>query len=158
MIALEILLLFTPAVIYALWNGRNGLKHPNPSQVKTVALIMLVCVSVVRFIQICRHGAPFVMTPETILWWYLKPFLVAVTGYGLFFNPLMNAVLTIRKDIEHGGRWSKTEIKNFIIYCLDHLSPTAVPDKYFIKFKIGWKTRLIGYVALFVGSILWFVL
>lgn len=154
MIALEILLLFTPAVIYALWNGRNGLKHPNPSQVKTVALIMIVCVSIVRFIQICRHGAPFVMTPETILWWYLKAFLVAVTGYGLFFNPLMNFV---RFFYFNGKTFKGTNFKKLIIYCLDHLSPTAVPDKYFIKFRIGWNTRLIGYVALFVGAVTWFV-
>lgn len=155
MIALEILLLFTPAVIYALWNGRNGLVHPAYKQVVTVAFIMFVCVSAVRFIQICRHGAPFVMTPETILWWYLKAYLVAVTGYGLFFNPLMNFVL-LSKGL--GFKYNGVKLMEIIIHCLDHLSPTAVPDKYFIKFRIGWKTRLIGYVALFVCSILWFVL
>lgn len=154
MIALEILLLFTPAVLYALWNGRNGLIHPNFDQVKTVALIMIVCVSVVRFMQIYRHGAPFVMIPSAILWWYLKAFLVAVTGYGLFFNPLMNFVLTYKSlDFLYKVDWLIV-----IKFCFTNLSPTAVPDKWFIKFRIGWKTRLIGYVALFVCSILWFVL
>lgn len=153
MIALEILLLIVPAVIYALWNGRNGIKHPAYDQVKTVAFVMILCVSAVRFIQIYRHGAPFVMIPQAILWWYLKAFLVAITGYGLFFPPLMNWVLTSKNMFwNYGTFWHK------IKYCLDHLSPTAWPDKMFLKLKIGWKTRLIGYVALFVWAVTWFVL
>lgn len=152
MIALEILLLFTPAVLYALWNGRNGIKHPSYDQVKTVALIMIVCVSVVRFMQIYQHGAPFVMIPSAILWWYLKAFLVAVTGYGLFFPPLMNFVLTQKNMFWNFGTfWHKVK------YCLDHLSPTAWPDRWFLKYKIGWKTRLAIYLTLFIGALTWFV-
>lgn len=153
MIALEILLLFTPAMVYALLNGRNGLKHPNPSQVKNVAYIMFLSASVVRFGALYFELIPFAKTVYEALLWYLKAFLVAITGYGLFFPPLMNFVLT-RKNMfwNYGTFWHKVK------YCLDHLSPTAWPDKFFLKYRIGWKTRLIGYVALFVCSILWFML
>lgn len=157
MIALEILLLFTPAVIFKLYRDRNGRKHPDVDGVLKVAFVMILCVSAVRFIQICRHGAPFVMTPETILWWYLKAFLVAVTGYGLFFNPLMNFVLMYKQIKRAGQNLFPMSSEDFVIV-FDRLSPTAWPDRWFIKFRIGWKTRLIGYVALFVCSILWFVI
>ena len=144
---LEIILLFGPATGYALWNGRNGLKHPNPEQVKNVACIMILCVTGVRFLALYYEWVPFAKNISEVLWWYLKAYLVAITGHGLFFNPLINFVLT-----RHSG-WT---LRYRIAQSFDRLNPDAVPDKWFIKFKIGWKLRLIGYATLFLASVLWF--
>jgi len=155
---IEIILLFSPATGYSLWNGRNGIKHPNLDQVKTVALIMIVCVTLARFHALYYGVSPFVETVSGVLWWYLKAYLVAITGMGLFFPPLMNAVLLKRShntfSKTHNSKWSWD--KSDTIYCLGHLSPNAWPDKLFLKYKISWHVRLIGYATLFTASVLWF--
>lgn len=148
---LEILLLFGPATGYALWNGRNGLRHPNIDQVKTVALIMIVCVTLARFHALYYGVSPFVETVYGVLWWYLKAYMVAITGYGLFFPPLMNWVLS-----RNGRLWEVTNFKGKLIRVFDRLSTEAWPDKIFIKWGISWQVRLIGYATLFLASVLWF--
>lgn len=150
---LECSALILPALIYALWNGRKGLKHPNFEQVKNVACIMILCITGVRFLALYKGWEHFAANIPEVLWWYLKAFLVAITGYGLFFPPLMNFVLT-RKNMfwNYGTFWHKVK------YCLDHLSPTAWPDRWFLKFKISWWLRLAIYLTLFIGSVIWFAL
>jgi hypothetical protein len=148
---LECSALILPALIFKLWRDRNGTSHPDADGVFKVAFIMILSVSAVRFYEIWSHGAPFVTTASRILWWYLKAFLVAITGYGLLFQPLINLVRVLRwdKGLEKtlGGK-GHTDYKKLIIYCLDHLSPTAWPDK--------WKLRLCIYLVLFIGSVIWF--
>jgi hypothetical protein len=150
---LEILILIIPPVAYALWNGRNGLKHPNYRQARTVAYIMFFSVTFVRFIALWNGSIPFAKDVSDVLTWYLKAFVVSITGMGLFFPPLMNWVLT-RKNMfwNYGTFWHKVK------YCLDHLSPTAVPDKYFLKWGIPWQIRLAIYLTLFILSVIWFAL
>lgn len=150
---IEALILVIPPVIYKLYRDRNGNSHPDPQGVLSVAVVMFICVTLARLHYIWYEGAPFVIvTTSGILWWYLKAFMVAVTGYGLMFQPLMNRVLN-RKNVV----FKKLILKDKLEYCFDHLSPTAIPDKWFLKYRIGWKLRLSIYLTLFIGSIVWFV-
>jgi hypothetical protein len=153
---LECSALILPALIYALWNGRNGLKHPNFEQVKNVACLMILCVTGVRFLALYKGWEPFAINISEVLWWYLKAFLVAITGFGLFFNPLINFVLVYHNY----SLWDKLKVIDWIDikYFFEHLSPTAWPDRWFLKFKIHWAVRLAIYLTLFILSILWFAL
>lgn len=138
---LEILILIVPAVVYALWNGRNGVNHPAIKQVIIVSAI-------IGIVQLCQFSFPH----EYSLLMYVKGVLVSITGYALIFPYAFNWYWFNKQysntDLEHGNRLS---------YILNHLSKTAIPDKWFIKYKISWQVRLIGYLVLFIASIVWFI-
>lgn len=150
---LECSLLILPALIYALWNGRNGLKHPNPEQVKNIAIIMILCVTCTRLLAMWYGWVPFAKTVQEVLWWYLKALLVSITGYGLFFPPLMNWVLG-RLD----RMFQVMTLKGKFLYAMTRLSATAIPDKWDWYANLHWGVRLGLYLGLFVVSIIWFAL
>jgi len=140
---IEVLLLVFPAVGWALYNGRNGLIHPNFNQVIIVSIIMLV-----GSIWPALHTREWLTIPKALA--------VSITGYGLFFPPLMNYVLLLTARIKFNLK--KLSYRSDIIYCLDKLSPTAWPDKLFLKYRVHWIVRLVIYMVLFVLSLMFFVL
>src|SRR5690348_8119897 len=132
---LEILILIIPAVSYALWNGRNGVKHPAYKQVITVGVI----------IGLCQLFQFFFVHHDYFLSTYLKGCLVSITGYGLFFPYMFNWIWGIKAVF-----WSKEPFIDKLNYVLQRLSSTAIPDRYFIKYNVHWLVRLLIYVTLFV--------
>jgi len=146
---LECSLLILPALLFKLWRDRNGVRHPDPEGVRNVAYIMFLSVTVVRFGALYFEIIPFAETVSEVLWWYGKAFAVAVTGYGLFFQYLINFILT-----KHSG-WT---LRYRIGYSFIRLNPDAIPDKWFVKFGIHWGVRLGLYLGLFVMSVWWFAL
>lgn len=143
--SIEIILLVIAPLSYALWNGRNGIKHPAKDQVIIVGIIMLV-------------SSFWIGVAEMSWLMIVKGICVSYAGYLLFFPPLMNFVRVIRwnKGLE-SHIWVNGEIKKTIVYCLDHLSDTAIPDKWRFYRAIPWQIRIAGYLVVFVISIIWFV-
>jgi len=138
---IEILLLVFPAVAYALYNGRNGLIHPNFNQVVIVSIIMLI-----GSIWPALHTREWLTIPKALA--------VSITGYGLFFNTLMNWVLYERGP-KHVTRKNSRKDKFLLIF--DRISKTAWPDKLFLRYRVHWITRLVIYVVLFVVALTWFL-
>ena len=137
---LSILLLVIPPIAYALWNGRNGISHPARDQVIVVGIIMLV--------------SSFWIGVSEMSWLMIvKALAVSYAGYLLFFPPLMNAVRLNKTLKKVHLKWDRYDI----IWCLSHLSDTAIPDKWKLYRAIPWPVRLGVYLALFVVAVLWFV-
>jgi len=143
---IEILILIIPPVAYALWNGRNGIKHPAYLQVALVTIIMMSCAICIITYEL--HTA-WPERIQSLKWVYIKCLAVSITGMGLFFPPLMNWVL-----IRH-NKWT---VKYRIIHSLNRLSPTAWPDRLFLKYNVHWAVRLGIYLTLFTISVIWFLL
>ena len=149
---IEILILIIPPVAYALWNGRNGIKHPSYLQVAVVTIIMMSCAIGISTYELLTAWPERI---HSLRWVHIKCLAVSITGMGLFFPPLMNWVLGARKNIfwGHDGLfWDK------VVHCLDKLSPTAWPDRLFLKFRVHWAVRLGVYLTLFIISVIWFTL
>lgn len=144
---IECSLLILPELIYALWNGRKGIKHPAVLQTLWVAnIMMIVAIGVSTYEYFTAYPGSW----NHLRWVTIKCLAVAITGYGLLFPLAFNWMWYSKFDSSH--RMTKTQ------YILDHLSPTAIPDKYFLKYRIHWGVRLGLYLGLFVGSVLWFAL
>lgn len=144
MIALEILLLIVPALVFALRDDRRGDVHPNKDWVFTFMIMELACIAVSTFEYFSAYPGSW----THLRWINIKCLVVSITSFGLFFPILFNWAWWRKSD--------KTVQR--LKYSFTHLSPKAWPDRWFIKFRIGWKTRLIGYVALFVVAVTLFVL
>lgn len=155
---IEILLLVIPPLAFKLWRDRNGRKHPDPNGVLNVAMVMYLSITLVRFISLVAGWDEFGKNVNDVVFWYVKALAVSYTGYLLLFPPFMNFVRVLRwqkgLDKTMGG---KTDYSKFIIYCLDHLSDTAIPDKWKWYRALGWKVRIISYFILFLASIVWFI-
>jgi hypothetical protein len=146
---IEILILIIPPVAYALWNGRNGISHPAVKQVLWVTIIMMSCAIGISTYELATQW-PIKMA--SLRWVHIKCLAVSITGYGLFFPPLMNFVL-MKVSLKNIHRVEWDDIR----YCLDHLSPTAWPDRLLLKLRVHWAVRLGVYFGLFLVALIWFV-
>lgn len=140
---LEILFLIVPVTAWALWNDRNGDDHKTSNDIIWECVIMFLCSEVIAYIE-GFHIA-------------FKAMLVSITGFGLIFPYLFN-----------WHWWNKNRMGDWMIhqlyagakkeYILTHLSKTALPDRWFLKYNISWQVRLIGYLVLFTASVIWFII
>ncbi len=91
---------------------------------------------------------------------YLKCLSVSITGFGLIFPYAFNyrwwRKITFSNNLHV---WVSQEAlrRDHIRYTLRHLSKTATPDKWFIKYNVHWLVRLLLYITLFTLSVIWFV-
>lgn len=147
---LEILLLIIPAIFWKLWKDRNGTVHPNYDLLKAW-WIMLGFILVDRFIF---HHYQHIATNYDALIFVSKHALVSITGYALIFPYAFNWYWYSKNRV---FVMDKIDIFKFKLhYTLRQLSPTAIPDQWFLKYNIHWAVRLAIYIALFVGSLIWF--
>lgn len=136
---IEILLLVIVPTAWALYDDRKGDKHPNKDWIG-IGIIMVI--------------SSFWVGLSEMLWLMMvKGLCVSYAGFLLFFPPFMNWVLIK----EENGVKGFINAKHKIIHCLDHLSLTAIPDKWKWYRAIPWYIRISGYLLLFVLSIIWFV-
>jgi hypothetical protein len=142
---LEILLLIIPPLAWKLWKDRNGTKHPNHDLIY-VALRMTIAVFIIR---VCHFKIDTFIDSLTLA---SKCYAVSITGFGLLFPYAFNFMwyqkYFSRYTILAPDRW---------YYVLNHLSETAIPDKYFLKYNVHWTVRLGVYIALFVLALIMFI-
>lgn len=143
----EILILVIPAVLFALWNGRNGLVHPNSRQVIIIGFIIIVC----SFIVVVMRRDEFNGASFNGLISNLQCLAVSITGYGLLFPYAFN-YMWFRKFFGH-----EVHLPIILKYIVNHLSEDAIPDKWFLKYNVHWIIRLLLYLVFFVGAIILFV-
>lgn len=150
--ALEIALLIIPAIAYALWNGRNGVEHPNTKQVINVCLIMFWSAIGIRLFEVyILNSSSLAKDWKEYLSIYSPMWAVSITGYALIFPYAFNwywfnKTTFIRKI---------PALK--VTYILSHLSKTAIPDRWFLKYNVHYLVRLGLYVVLFGLSLWWFI-
>lgn len=158
--ALEIALLIIPAVLWKLWKDRNGTVHPNNEPI-VVWIIMCVSTALSGLIEISYTTSIHDMINQHHYSWFLilKCLSISITGYALIFPYAFNVMWSFKyhnyNDL--ADKLSNTTIlKDRLKYVLTHLSETAIPDKYFLKYNVHWLVRLLLYVTLFSLSLYWF--
>lgn len=139
---LSIILLVLPSVSLKLYRDRNGVKHPDPEGVAWVLTCWMLGFIAVAFIQYPHESMPHVLL--------LKCLAVSFTGHGLLFTYLFNILWAYKTNPSAPFR-----IKQF--YVLNHLSDSAIPDKWQWWRSLGPYGRLAVYLVCFVLSILWFI-
>jgi hypothetical protein len=139
---LECSALILPALIYAIRDDRRGDVHPNKDWVFTFMIMELACIGVSTFEYFSAYPGSW----THLRWINIKCLCVSVSSFGLFFPLLFN------------WAWYRNSAKNMsrLKYSFTHLSPSAWPDKLFIKFKFSWWVRLCIYLTLFITSVIWF--
>ncbi len=140
---IEILILIVPAVSWKLCKDRNGTTHPN-NEPTMVLLIMVVCVFIV---------AALPHSHKTGLY-YFECLSVSITGYALIFPYAFNFYWYSKNRIFIMSITNKLKYK--LYYTFNHLSDTAIPDKWKLWRSLGWFGRLLVYVVLFIISLYWF--
>ena len=130
------ILLFFP-ILYKMDKGWDGTKHPDYEQGLGVTIVWLICLFFALLIKFY------------INWWFvLKCACVSFTGFMLIFPYLMNWRLSYRFGFTP-PRW---------LYILNHLSSTAVPDRWPAYRAMGWFGRMALWLTLFLLSVKWFTL
>lgn len=143
-----IILLVLPSVSLKLYRDRNGRRHPDPEGVAWVLTCWMLGFIAVALIQYPHESMPHVLL--------LKCLAVSFTGHGAIFNYAFNA-LWINKA-SHSGFDRQQWFEYRVHYVLNHLSDSAVPDRWQWWRSLGPYGRLAVYLVCFVISILWFVL
>ena len=147
---IEILILIVPAVSWKLWKDRNGTVHPNREPI-TVFIIMNVCVLV------CAFHLPY-SGFYSLMIALLKAFSVSITGSALIFPYLFNWHWWNKNSMSSwrvNQHWGIIRAKRE--YILEHLSDTAIPDRWKLWRSLGWFGRLLVYVVFFMVALTWFI-
>lgn len=120
-----ILLLSSPMLV-ELYNDRNGDHHPNNDWMLR-GLLMLVSALIVFFIHPHKN--------------FLQGLLLSFGIFLLFFPYLINIVHYQRKVIIDSRWW-------------DHLSSTAIPDKWYWWSNTPWYGRFFIMAAIFAACVM----
>ncbi len=143
------LILIVPPTGIKLIKDRNGIQHPDPGEAWFVALI---CVA--------SGGIACILNDSLSLWGWFRATSVSCGSFWLLFPYLFNWYW-----------WHKTikpyntphKIGNYTLYystyklwwyVVDHLSDTAIPDKWPVWRKIGWFGRLLVYLIIFTITVI----
>lgn len=124
---LEILSFITLLIptLYEAWNSRRGDKHPNHDLIRVGLLSLIVSGIVIIF----NHRVNFVQV-----------IVLSLADFALFFPYLVN-VLQMKFIPNHKIKW------------YDHLSKTAIPDKWEQWNQLNWIIRLLMVLIIFSGAI-----
>lgn len=128
-----IILLSLPT-LYAVYEDRNGDKHPNHDWTY-ILVIMVICSTVVA------------LTDDRTTYWlsFVRAFLMSFSIYVLLFNWLINYVLWKRGVVElrKGVKW------------YNHFNKTSWPDRWMVWNTARWWQRV--FIQLLVCSPFWSV-
>lgn len=145
------ILLFFP-ILYKMVKDWKGVKHPAPGEVGELLMVMVICSGAAELPLLDyshAHGKHW----DIIL--FFKYLAVSMTGFQLFFPYLFN------------WHWSKAHTDIFSLkqpyqfkyrlwYIFNHLSDTAIPDRWAAYRAMGWLGRLLLWSSLFGLSLWWF--
>lgn len=154
---LEILLLVLPITAWALWNDRNGDEHKTSNDIFWECVFVIWMPILIRVFQVIVLQYPDAKSLPEWLSIYLPMYAVSITGFGLIFPYAFNW-MWFNKTMKYSSIMYKCKISRLRVnYILTHLSQTAMPDKWFIKYNVHYLVRLSLYVTLFGLSVYWFI-
>ena len=142
------ILLFFP-ILYKMVKDWNGFDHRSNSEFLTTAFLIFFNSLLMAGLKMHRDG--------TEMFLLLKCIVVSITGFQLIFPYLFNLHWVNRKE-NQGWVIDHPKLSNKIWYIFNHLSDSAVPDKWPIYRKLGWFGRFALWLTLFLLSVKWFTL
>lgn len=159
-----LLILFFPTAL-KVWRDRNGVKHPDPT------FILLVCLMMAcgNFVWVIMNWDGW--THDYIQWIIQASRYVIVSAafYASIFPYLVNYV-----HLKNGVTEARIKIKSLVvptyvvaeylectkkevfIHIVSHLSKTAWPDKTWWWRALGWNGRLIVNALILIGGLILF--
>lgn len=158
-----LIILFAPTAL-KVWRDRNGVKHPDPTFITFIGL-MIGSGLVVLFMNLWGR-CPCDVIPVFLLWG--KYSIVSASFYASTFPSwinlvhLKNGVTMARVNRSDWGNvmvyrtyrgYSEIDRKELLMHIVSHLSKTAWPDKIWWWRAIGWKGRLIVNSLILIGGL-----